>query len=399
MHKLLVALIIGIVVGILFGASVVAPRLTSGNIESTPQRIVGSETDEDSAILPDENSDGTTAVKQNPDAVDSTSAKDTAAPLNWELASAFPSDMPLFGNLPRQLEKQIDVLSGGVNAIRFHEPGTLAPVAELFEAVRSGAVDAAFTTPIMMADQIPALGLFGSAPFGPTATEMLAWMYAGGGTEALNAIYHERDIHVLPCGMLSAAPAGWFKKKISSVQDMNGLRMRIHGLGARVVEKLGVETISLPTAEILPALERGQIDAAELSLPSVDMALALHSAVDYYYFPGWHQRSTLFVLMMRLEAWQSLNSTHQQYLLTACGDNMRRSLAESEATQFHALKIISSADVKILRFPQTILTALSDAWQVTAREYSKQDEEFDRTWRSLNEFHRDFDIWFDLNRL
>jgi TRAP-type mannitol/chloroaromatic compound transport system substrate-binding protein len=397
MQKLIVGIVIGIVVGTLFGASVIAPRLTPDTGEAGLQRTIGSETVND-GVTPPEGSivETASAVDTRKSDPDSHGSKDS---FSWDMASAFPSHMPLLGELPRRLESQISVLTGGVNSIRFHEPDTLAPTRELMEAVRSGAVDVAFTAPVLTANQIPALGLFGGTPFGPTASEMLAWMYAGGGLEELDLVYHARDLHALPCGLLSAAPAGWFDRQILSVDDLKGLRMRIDGLGARVVEKLGVQIASIPPQDVASAFKQGSINAAELSLPSADLPSKLHEVADYYYFPGWHQRSTVLVLLMRLESWQSLKLKNQEYLRSACGDNMRQSLAMGEATQLEALKIISGSGVEVLRFPQDVLTALANAWQQTAREQSEQDDEFARTWNSLQTFRRDFDIWFDLNQL
>jgi TRAP-type mannitol/chloroaromatic compound transport system substrate-binding protein len=397
MQKLIVGIVIGAVVGILFGASVVAPRLIPNELEAGPQRTLDSETVDDTVIPPEGNIVETVPV---------TELSNTAAPsgddgggLNWELASAFPSDMPLFGDLPRRLEKQIETLSGGASTVRFHEPDTLAPASELMEAVRSGAVDVAYTAPVLSVDQIPALGLFGGAPFGPTPTELLAWLYAGGGMEELNSIYHNRDLHALPCGLLGAASAGWSNKKITSPEDFAGLRMRIDGPGAAIVSKLGAEPVTMLPGRVAQALKDGEIDAAELSLPSVDLGFELHRVADYYYFPGWHHRSTLLVLMMRLETWQSLTANHQGYLEIACGDNTRQGLADGEATQLDALKRIISAGVDVLRLPDNVLKSLAHAWRVTAQEYSREDEEFAQTWRSLYTFQRDFGIWYDLNQL
>ncbi len=394
MQKLFVGIVVGTVIGVLFGASVVAPRLTPGQGEPAPERAIDSESAVNIVVLSDDTSPAIPTDPNEP------SLSDVGpVTLKWELASAFPSDLPLFGDLPQRLEQQIETLSGGRNSVRFHEPDRLAPVAELMDAVRSGAVDVAFTAPILDSDQIPALGLFGGSPFGPTATELLAWLYAGGGMEELENIYHDRALHVLPCGLLSAESGGWFRKKLSSIENLNGLRMRIDGLGAKVVARLGVEIIPLAVDDIASAFETGQIDAAEASLPSVDLALGIHATANVYYFPGWHQRTTLLVLIMRLDTWQSLSPVHQGYLSVSCGDNTRQSLAEGEATQFDALKNISGSGVEVLRLPVQVLDALREAWRVTEREQIEQDEEFARTWHSLSDFRRDFDIWSDLNNL
>jgi len=389
MQKFIVGSIIGMVIGILFGASVVAPRLTDAAL---------SRSDGDgNAVVVEQ-------IEQAPkDAMVNTTVQTStgtaSASVQWNMVSAFPSSLPILGTLPQRLSREIANVSEGRIEIVSHEPGTLAPAGELFEAVRSSAIDAAFTSPAFAVEQVPALGLFGSVPFGPTPREMLSWIYVSDGLDQMNAIYHDRDLHAVPCGVVTAEAAGWFKHEIKDVSDLNGLRMRIDGLAAQAAQKLGVETLSLNTGEIYGALKAGVIDAAESSLPSVDNALELQTAAEHYYFPGWQQQSTLLVLLMRLEQWQNLSIPQQHQIAIVCGDNVRESLAEGEARQFDALKKISGAGAKIGRLPVDVLAALSSAWSSVAQTESDKDAEFKKVWTSLSAFRRDYDIWDELSSL
>ncbi len=386
MQKLIVGMIIGMVVGILFGASVVAPRLTDATVHRADEK--------GEAIVAEkmERTSGDEAVQQ-------TSVADGFSSVSWNMVSAFPSSLPILGALPQRLSQQISNVSNGDISIVFNEPGTLAPGEELFEAVRSSAVDAAFTAPALGVDKIPALGLYGSVPFGPSPREMLSWLYVGDGLEQLNGIYNERDLHAIPCGLVTAEAAGWFRNEINSVDDLNGLKMRIDGLAARTVERLGIEPQSIDTPDVFGALKTGAIDAAESSLPSIDNAMDLQGAAEHYYFPGWHQRSTLLSLLVRLDRWEGLSAPQRHQISAVCGDNVRESLAEGEARQFDALKEISNSGVKINRLPADVLNALSNSWKSVDEAESENDLEFKEVWTSLSGFRRDFDIWNELSSL
>lgn len=389
MQKVIVGSIIGMVIGILFGASVVAPRLTDATL---------SRSDDDGNVVVAEQI-GQAPASTPPAETPPRAVGQAVATIRWNMVSAFPSSLPVLGALPQRLEQEIASVSNGDVSIIFHEPGTLAPAGELFEAVRSGAIDAAFTAPAFAVEQVPALGLYGAVPFGPSPREMLSWLYVGDGLERMNAIYHDRGLYAVPCGVVTAEAAGWFRNKITNVDDLNGLRMRIDGLAARAAQKLGIETLSLDTSEVYGALKAGVIDAAESSLPSVDRALELQTVAEHYYFPGWHQRSTLLALVVRLEQWESLSISQQHQITAVCGDTVRASMAEGEARQFDALKEISGAGAKIERLPVDVLDALSNAWVSVVETESENDPEFRAVWSSLSDFRRDYDIWHELSSL
>lgn len=396
MQKLIVGSIIGMVIGVLFGASVVAPRLSDAALQRADA--------DGNAIVTEQiaSPDDVPVEQTTVEIKDEMSEPVVASPpssVHWNMVSAFPSTLPVLGSLPQRLGERISHVSNGDISVIVHEPGTLAPAGELFDAVRSSAIDAAFTTPALSAQHVPALGLFGAVPFGPSPREMLSWLYVGDGLKHMTAIYHKRDLHAVPCGVVTEEAAGWFKNEINSVDDLSGLRMRIGGLAARAAGELGIEVVPLESNELRSALSTGVIDAAQSSLPSIDHALELHTAAKHYYFPGWQQRSTLLTLLVRLEQWEALSAPQQSQINAVCGDNVRASLAESEARQFDALKKISGAGTEINRLPGDVLSALSGAWKTVVKAESESDEEFRKVWKSLKNFRRDYDIWDELSSL
>ncbi len=362
MRNTIIGIIIGIVVGVVVGATVIAPRL----------------------------------APPAPPAPPAPTSKPAEPAVRWKMASAYGASLPQLGTLAKRVTREIRRVSAGAMKIKFHEPGALVPPLETFDAVASGAVDAAFSSPGEWGDKIPALHLFSAIPFGPAAGEYLAWIYFGGGKELFDDIIHRRNIHGVYCGLLAPEAAGWFRREIRTFDDLDGVRMRASGLGAKVLRKLGVQTRRLSGGDIFVALESGAIDAAEFSMPAIDLKLGFQQMARNYYFPGWHQPSTLFALMINLDRWDALSTTHKAQIEVVCGDNVRHGLAEGEALQFDALKELRADGVRIERWSDDILEALEAAWREVAAEEAAADADFATAWRSLTAFRDDYAIWKEL---
>ena len=209
------------------------------------------------------------------------------------MPSTFPSRLVILGSLGVKLTETVEAVSGGELQLIYHEPGALVPPLEIFDAAANGSVGAGWSVPGYWAGKNTALALFSAVPFGPSASEYVAWIYHGGGHELMNDIYNRNGLHSLICGVIAPEASGWFREEITSVEDLEGLKMRFFGLGATVMQRLGVDTQLLAGGDIYPALERGTIDATEFSMPAIDLDLGFYQIAKHYYFPGWHQQSTL----------------------------------------------------------------------------------------------------------
>ena len=216
------------------------------------------------------------------------------------MASAYSGNLPQLGSLAKRVSQNIWKVSNGRIEIKFFGPDTLVPSSEMFAAVASGVIDAAYSSPGSWANKEPALQLFSGVTFGPSSGEYLAWVYFGGGQELLNKIYHPYGIQSIPCGMIAPEASGWFRHSYTTPEDLLGLKMRASGLGSKVLNKLGVEIHNLQDENIFLALENGKIDGAEFSMPAIDLKLGFHHLAGHYYFPGWHQPSSFFELIINI---------------------------------------------------------------------------------------------------
>jgi len=394
MRSVIIGIVIGCVLGVMIGTTVIAPRLENS------QNGDGGATNAEPVAA-----DGGKAAINNA-SVPSTEERVPLIPpsgperpvMRWRMASAYPGSLPQLGTLAKRIGQKLWEISEGAIELEVFEPGTLVPPKEMFDAVASGTIEAAFSSPGFWADKAPALQIFSSVPFGPGPGEYLAWIYFGGGQELLDEIYHKRGIHSVLCGMIAPGASGWFRRKFTTIEDFKGLRIRATGLGARVYNKLGVQTLPVEESEIFMALESSKIDAAVFSMPAIDLKLGFYELANHYYFPGWHQPSSFYDLMINKEKWDALPRTIKTQIETVCGDNIRYGLAEGEALQYGALKELTAKGVKIHRWPLAIMTAFRNAWKDVAKDQSDADASFRRTWDSLSEFRKNYSTWGELAR-
>ncbi|MEM7226301.1 MAG: TRAP transporter substrate-binding protein [Pseudomonadota bacterium] len=319
--------------------------------------------------------------------------------VNWKMGSAFPSKLVQLGSLGVSASEKIERISDGNIRLKFFEPHALVPPLEMFDAISAGSLDAAWSTPGYWFGKEKALALFAAVPFGPRAGEYGAWMYYGGGKELMDEIYAKHNIKSVLCGVIAPEASGWFRKEIKSIEDLKGLKMRFFGLGAKVMEKIGVSTQLIAGGDIYPALERGSIDATEYSMPAIDLDLGFYQIASHYYFPGWHQQSTLFEIMFNKEKWDGLTPTQQAQIEVACGDNFREGLTEGEAIQGKALAELAEKGVTIHRWPPEILDALQMAWLEVAADLAAEDANFKKAWDSLQDFRTEYAAWKKLGYL
>src|SRR3546814_2162956 len=152
----------------------------------------------------------------------------------------------------------------------------------MFDAVKSGNLDASYGWSGYIMGKIPELTMFAAVPFGPTTAEYMAWMQEGDGGDLFREVYAEHGIHALLCGMIGTEASGWFREEIRTVDDLNGLKVRYAGLAGAVMRKLGVSVTLLAAGEISPNLEKGVLDGPEFSMPSTDKALGFQKIAQHY---------------------------------------------------------------------------------------------------------------------
>ncbi len=315
------------------------------------------------------------------------------ARVRMKIHSAYGRNIFVIGPGPYHVADAVEKMSDGEVVMKIFEPGALVPGTQYFDAVSAGSIDGAWGTPGFNVHKNFAYAFFASVPFGPRAGEYLAWMRHGGGQELADEMYARDNIKMFVCNIIPPESSGWFRKEIKSLDDLNGMKMRFFGLGAKVMEKFGVSTQLLAGGDIYPALELGSIDATEYSMPAIDRDSGFWQIAKHNYFPGWHQQSTIGELLINMDKFNELSDSQKVMVDQACQAQVMRGFAEGEAGQADAMAFHQSKGVTIHRWSDEDLAKFEEAWQEVIAEEIKESEDAKNIWESYSTFRDKYEIW------
>ncbi len=327
-------------------------------------------------------------------------SSDAAERIRWKLHSAWGSSVPHLGTSAVRFSKNIERLSGGDFTMKFFEPGALVPGNEGFDATSKGSIEAAWTTAGYDVGKYPALAYFTAVPFGPSVGEYFAWKKFGGGDDIQQEIYAKHGIKQMDCLAIGPETSGWFKEEITDLAQLRGLKMRFFGLGARVMQKIGVSTQLLAGGDIFPALEKGVIDATEFSMPAMDIKYGFYQIAKNNYFPGWHQQVSISQLLINMDKWNSLPDQYQAMVEIACGDSIHNTYAETEyVNPFAMVEMGEKYGVTVRRWTDDQIAVFEKAWNEVVAEDSAKDPLFKRVSESYAKFRKSYAIWGEAQAL
>lgn len=289
--------------------------------------------------------------------------------LQWSMVTAWPKDFPVFAAAAERLARRIGELSDGRLSVRVLPGGELVPAAQTFDAVAAGQADMGHDVASSQFAKNRAFAFFASMPFGFTAPEMNAWIAHGGGQALWDELCLPLGVQPFLCGNAGTQYLGWFKREIRAPEDWRGLRMRIGGLGAEVIRRLGATPTAVPGAELAAALRAGEIDAAEWFGPEQDLALGLHDAAKLYYGPAFHRPGLALQLVVNRARLATLPADLRRIVAAAAAAENGEVYAE--ATQRNAVALdalVSRHAVQPRRLPNDAMVALGNASGIVMAE-------------------------------
>ena len=282
--------------------------------------------------------------------------------LKWKMATAWPTNFPGLGTGAARLAEMITQATGGRITVKVFGAGELASAFEVFDLVSRGTVQMGHSASYYWKGKLPAAPYFSATPFGLNAQEMNGWLYAGGGLELWRELYAPSNLVPFPAGNTGVQTAGWFRKPIASLADLQGLKMRIPGLGGEVMERIGVTPVNLPGGEIFSSLQSGTIDAAEWVGPYNDLAFGLHRVAKYCYYPGWQEPGSALECMVNKQAYEALPADLQAIVAHCCQAVNAQMLADFTSRNQQALQTLRDEHgVQFLPLPADVLAALREA--------------------------------------
>jgi TRAP-type mannitol/chloroaromatic compound transport system substrate-binding protein len=312
----------------------------------------------------------------------------------WKMVTSWPTNFPGLGTGAARLAEMITVASGGRLTVRTYGAGELVPAFEVFDAVARGTAELGHSASYYWASRVPAAPLFCAVPFGLTAAEMGAWLHEGGGLALWREAYAPHGLLPFPAGNTGVQMAGWFRAPVESVQSLQGLKIRLPGLGGEVMARLGATPVNLPGDAIFAALKDGTLDAAEWMGPYNDLAFGLHRAAKYGYTPGWQEPGPTLEAMVNLDAWRALPPDLQAIVELCCralNDAMQAEYAARNAQALDALVREHGADLRQL--PDDVLVALRRAADAVLDEMAGRDPLARRALDSMRAFRAQARAW------
>jgi len=317
---------------------------------------------------------------------DQTTTTASTERVTWRMVTTWPPNFPGQGTGVNTLARYINELSAGRMTIQVYGAGELIPAYEVFDAVSQGSVEMGHGAAYYWRGKSEATQFFASIPFGMNVHEMNAWMYYGGGVELWREVYAPFNLYPIPAGNTGVQMGGWFNKTIDTLDDLRGLKMRIPGMGGEVLRRAGGTPVNLPISEIFTALQTGSIDATEWVGPYNDLALGLHTAARYYYYPGWQEPGPTLECMINIDAWNSLPEDLQAIVSVSCQAMSLDVISEFMARNANALERIRESGTDVREFPREVLVELKRLTYEVIAELAAADPLVDRVWTSYRDF-------------
>ncbi len=312
----------------------------------------------------------------------------------WRMATTWPPHFPVFGEAADKLAHWVDVMSEGRLKIQVYGAGELVPAMMAFDAVSRGVVEMGHGASYYWAGKSPATQFFAQVPFGMNAQQMTAWIYKGGGLEIWEDLYSRFNLIPFPVGNSGVQMGGWFNKEINRIEDYKGLKMRIPGLGGKVIAKAGGSAILVAGGEIYTNLERGVIDATEWVGPYHDYLMGFHKAAKYYYYPGWHEPGLNLEMFVNRQKFLDLPKDLQQIIRTAAYRSHWFEFAEFESKNVEYLnKLVKEENVQLKAFPEQVLKDLKKLSGEVLQEVVETDSDSRKVWDSYTAFRKKVSQW------
>ncbi len=312
----------------------------------------------------------------------------------WKMVTTWPPDFPILGEGCKKFAQWVEEATDGALRIRVFGGGELIPPLEVFEAVSSGTAHMGSGASYYWAGRSPATQFFSTVPFGMNAQQMNGWLEVGGGMKLWKELYDGFNLIPLNAGNTGVQMGGWFNKKIDTPDDFNGLKMRMPGLGGKVLEKMGGAAVLLAGGEIFTGLERGVIDATEWIGPYHDYLMGFHKIAKYYYYPGWHEPGTTLEMIINKRHYNQLPKEIQSILQLAAVKLSQWTLASFEHKNAYYLdKIRKEAAVEILPFSREVLSVLNQRTKSVIEEVIAKDDFSKKIYDSYQSYRKQAATW------
>jgi len=278
--------------------------------------------------------------------------------------------------MAKQYTDRVEQMSGGSLKIDYLPSGAVVKAFQVQDACNKGVLDAAHTVTAYWYGKDKAASLFGTGPvFGANASQILAWIHYGGGKELYRELVQDKlklnlvGFFAMP---MPTQPLGWFKKHVTSADQMQGLKYRTVGLATDIMQGMGLKVTQLPGGEIVPALERGVIEAFEFNNPTADSQFGAQDVSKHYHMGSYHQAAEFFEIIINKDKFESLPKEHQAILEYAAeaANTANYGWAMDQYSK-DLQKLIKEHGVNVYRTDPSIMAAQLESWDKVLEKLNK----------------------------
>ncbi|GEO82250.1 TRAP transporter substrate-binding protein [Pararhodospirillum oryzae] len=308
--------------------------------------------------------------------------------VEWKMVTPWPRNSPGVGINAQRFADMVTAMSDGRLTITLYSAGELVPPFEVLDAVQSDLAQVGHAASYYWQGKAPALNLFTSMPFGLMAWELDAWLACGDGQALWEETYAPFGVLPFYAGNSGVQAGGWFNKEINTVEDIKGLKMRIAGLGAEVMRRLGAATVLTPPGEIMPALMSGAVDAAEWVSPWLDIAFGLQKAARYYYMPAFHEPGPSLEILVNKARYEILTDDLKAIVRAAAQAVAGRTLADFtyNNTMVFAEMAEKYPSIEIRTFSDDVIRALGAMTRTVLEDMAARDPMTAKVYASMRAF-------------
>jgi TRAP-type mannitol/chloroaromatic compound transport system substrate-binding protein len=285
-----------------------------------------------------------------------TAQSDNLPTVKWRVQNSYPKSLGEIYELQQEVMDAIGQMTAGKFTCQFFQANELVPVPGMINAVGNGTIEAAYSASLFYIGINKAFAFGTGVPFGLNARLQYAWLRFGGGSELLDKeLYSQYGVMHIPSSNTGCQMGGWFRKEIKGLKDLEGLKMRVAGLGGEILTAMGVIPQMIPPSDIYTSLEKGTIDAAEYAIPVGDEKTNLQRVTKYYYTQGFWDYSNQLCFFVNRDHWKKLPEGYRKAFMASTGAYNADGLAYADAFNMPALQRIIASGIQVKAMPQDVI--------------------------------------------
>lgn len=311
-----------------------------------------------------------------------------------KMVTSWPKNFPGLGTAAARCGERITAMSDGKIQVKVYGGGELVHPLKCHDAVQEGTADMYHSAEYYYQGKALGYNFFASVPFGLIPAEIDAWVHHAGGQQLWDRLSADFNVKPFLCGNSGSQMGGWFTKPVTSLDDFKGLKMRMPGLGGRVIDALGGTSVTLAGSEIMPALQAGTIDATEWVGPWNDLAFGFYKVLKFYHYPGFHETGTILSAGINKDLWDSMSASEQAIIQNATTAENNYDLAEFNANNAAALNtLLNEHGVELVEFSDGLFKGMGEAARDVLATVGASDAQTKEIYDSFMSFRKDVIGW------